>query len=134
MTDNLLRLEFEEVCKRLVSENDPTLSEEELEPSYEILLNFLIRNQHNRQEIIEFLNAIIRSFRSPQTINSRFFPGMAIAYCMHVLLWQEIYDFALAENKEFYSRKMQKGMADILNAYDDDWDDKDLYRRFDVNK
>lgn len=114
----------------LTIENDPMSSEANLEPIYEILLDFLIRNQQYKPTLVDFFITKISSLRHPQAENGKFFPGLAIAYCMHVLRWPEIYNFAMSENRDFYSKKMQRGMTDILNAYDDDWEDKDFYRRF----
>jgi hypothetical protein len=130
MKNDALKSEFEELRTKLISANDPVQSETELEPVYAELLEFLVKNERYRKELVVLLGEVIKSFRNPHAINGRFFPGMAIAYCMHVLRWPEIYNLAVSENHDFYSKKMQRGMADILNSYDDSWEDKDFYQRF----
>jgi hypothetical protein len=130
MMNNLLKTEFDAVCDRIIDADDTLLSESELEPSYELLLEFLVQHERDRDELVSYINEIIASYRNVNKSDAKFLPGLAIAYCMHVLRWHEIYAFADAENKNFYSKKMASGMTEILDAYSDDWDDKDFFRRF----
>lgn len=130
MTNNLLKTEFDAICDRIIDADTSLLSETELEPSYELLLAFLKQHEHDRDELVSYINATILSYRNVNKGDEKLLPGLAIAYCMHVLRWPEIYAFADAENRNFYSKKMATGMTEILDAYSDDWDDKDFYRRF----
>lgn len=130
MKNALLKNNFDEVCKKIIDKSDKIASETELEDNYEILLNFLIKNKDSREELVVYLKLIISAYRNEDKSHEKFLPGLAIAYCMHVLRWPEIHDFLISENINYYSKKMSSGMSEILDAYSDDWADKDFYRRF----
>ena len=130
MTSKLLKASLDSICQSIIDKSDEIDSETEMEPGYELLLDFLIKNESDKGELIEYLKSIILSYRNTEKRQEKFLPGLAIAYCMHVLRWPEIYDFSAAENKDFYSKKMSSGMSEILDAYSDDWEDKDFYHRF----
>lgn len=49
---------------------------------------------------------------------------------MHELRWPEIYDFAEAENREYYVKRMETLMSNLIDAYSDDWEDRFFYERF----
>lgn len=130
MMKRILRTELDSVCDRIVNADQSLLSEADLEPNYEALLEFLIQHQEDRGELVGYINEIISSYRNISKSDTKLLPGFAIAYCMYELRWPEIFAFAEKENKDHYSKTMASGMTEILDAYSDDWDDKDFFRRF----
>ena len=125
MNYDLLKSQFDEVCQKVIEIDNPYISEPDLEPAYKLLLNFLIENQENRAELAKYLNAIIYSGRFPKP---NMLSSTAIQYCMHVLRWHEVYEFARTEIEEFHSKKTHNSMHDFLDAFNDDWADRDFYQ------
>jgi len=126
MDKNQLQLEFNAICQKIISLDTPYASEPDLEPAYEVLLNFLIENQESESELVKYINAVIYSYREPEP---NLLTDMAIQYCMHILRWQGVYDFVESEIKEFYSKKLTNKMSGFLDAYNDDWEDKFFFCR-----
>jgi hypothetical protein len=122
--------EFEKLCQHVASAFVPTLGEDKLEPLYGRLLDFLRMHEDYRKELASSLIGIMEKYRHSRESKQTLLPGSAIAYCMHELRWPEIYQFAESENRDFYSKRMATFMTDIMAAYDDDWEDKEFYRRF----
>ena len=121
---------FNLLCEMVEKANIPTAGQDEVEPSYEKLLEFLADHPKERVFLSQKLIEIMSEYRFVRGTKVKLLPSAAIAYCMHELRWPEIYEFAKKENIAFYSKKMETLMTDIMSAYDDSWDDRDFYKRF----
>lgn len=130
MTEGLVG-KFEAISKAVVDAcSDPTFGENELEPFYIELLEFLRQNERYRPQLVELILGEMRRYRTARTVKARILPGMAIAYVMHELRWPEVFNFAQAENREFYAERMETVMSNLMEAYTDDWEDRIFYERF----
>ena len=126
-----LDLEFSSICKKITEESaNPDNGEVELESFYTDLLEFMIRNLEHRQHLVTILIEIVKQYRTAKTSRNRPLPGRAIAFAMHELRWREILDFANAENWEYYAKFKGTTMQDIIDAYEDDWEDALFYERY----
>ncbi len=122
--------ELDAICARIVQADEPTKGEDELEPKYEELLNFLVLHQSHREVLLQRLFAIMRGYRTSRERQEPLLPATAIAYAMHELRWPEVLQFAKHENDDFWWRSKSTVMTEIMDAYGDDWEDKVFYRRF----
>jgi hypothetical protein len=104
--------------------------ETEIEPVSEEILVLLSTNPKLKAMFIEQLKAIISSYRTARETGEVILPVSVIAYCMHELRWAEIFDFCKKENVEFYSQKQATTLVEIIDAFNDDWEDKIFYRRY----
>lgn len=129
MSDSVLE-EFDRLCKSVAAEAAPTLGEDELEPLYERVLNFLAKNEDRRAALSQRLIDVMAQYRFARDKPGTLLPSTAIAYSMHELRWPEVRAFAERENAAFYSPKRATLMTDILSAYSDEWEDREFYRRF----
>ena len=122
--------EFEKLCEEVTAASKPTLGEDKLEPLYERVLDFLKAHENDRANLVRSIRDIMQKYRHSRELKQKLLPSTVIAYCMHELRWPEIYQFAESENREFYSQRMSTLMTDIMAAYDDNWEDKEFYKRF----
>jgi hypothetical protein len=122
--------EFETLIDRVAKLANPTLGEDELEPLYEEVLSFLEAHAAHKAELSQCLIHIMAEYRFGREKDKTILPSTAIAYSMHVLRWSEVFEFAEQANRAFYATKMATLMTDIMEAFTDDWDDRDLYKRF----
>ena len=130
MMERNLQAQFDSVCQRVIEASAKPAGEDELEPVYEEFLNFLIKNQDKKDDLIRALIGVIAGYRDARTSGRRLLPVTAIAYSMHELRWPEIYAFAESENKDFYSKKKATMMWDVMEAYSNDWQEREFYERF----
>lgn len=122
--------DFDALSNRVAQLAEPTLGEDELEPLYEKILGFLEEHSAYRVELAQRLIDVIGSYRFGRARQEPLLPSTAIAYSMHVLRWPEVLKFAEQEHLTFYAPKMATLMTGIMEAFDDDWEDKDFYKRF----
>ncbi|MBB3224429.1 hypothetical protein [Pseudoduganella umbonata] len=123
--------EFDAISQKLINAcADPTFGEDRLEPLYVQFLEFLSRNEESRQQLVARILQTMKKYRTAREVKGRLLPGTAIAYAMHELRWPEIYDFAEAENREYYVKRMETLMSNLIDAYSDDWEDRFFYERF----
>lgn len=123
---------FEALRARIAAGSRPELGEDELEPLYVELLDFLKLHSSERPLLSRLLVDDLEARRDRGRREPRL-PIHAVAYCMHVLRWEEIREAAKRENDEFYSLRMGTAMYPIIDAFDDDWEDREFYRRFTVS-
>lgn len=129
MSDQVLD-DFDALSKRIAQLALPTLGEDELEPLYEEMLGFLEGYPSHRTELAQCLIDVMSKYRFGRERQESLLPSTAIAYSMHVLRWPEVLKFAEEEHRAFYAPKMATLMTDIMDAFSDDWEDRDLYKRF----
>ncbi|MDI9855178.1 hypothetical protein [Comamonas sp. 17RB] len=122
--------EFDALSKRITQLADPTLGEDELEPLYEEVLGFLEAHPAHRVELAQRLINVMGAYRFGRERSEALLPSTAIAYSMHVLRWPEVREFAEQEHRDFYAPKMETLMTSIMDAFEDDWEDRDFYKRF----
>lgn len=121
---------FRELCDEVACAYMPTLGEDELEPLYEGVLNFLIAHPAEKSLLAQQLIVVMGKYRTSREPSRPLLPCTAISYCMHELRWPEVYAFAEKENADHYSKKQETLMLSVLAAYAGDWEDRDFYRRF----
>ena len=127
----IIDIEFEKISQKLVDAcADPTVGEDQLETLYVQFLEFLLRSGEHRQRLVELILDVMKKYRTAREIKGRLLPGTAIAYAMYELRWPEIFSFAESENRDFYSKRMETSMSNLMNAYSDDWEDRIFYKRF----
>ncbi len=129
MTERVLD-EFDALSKRVAQTASPILGEDELEPLYEDVLGFLEAHPNSRAELAQRLIATMGSYRFGRERQEAILPSTAIAYCMHVLRWPEVLEFAKQEHLSFYAPRMATLMTNIIDAFGNDWEDRDFYKRF----
>ena len=123
--------EFETISQKLIDAcADPTFGEDQLEPLYVQFLEFLSMNEEHRQQLVELILDVMKRYRTAREVKGRLLPGTAIAYAMHELRWPEIFAFANSENREFYAKRMETSMSNLMDAYSNDWEDRIFYERF----
>lgn len=122
--------EFDALSKRVAQLAEPTLGEDELEPLYEEILGFLEAHSSHRAELAQRLIDVIGAYRFGRERRELLLPSTAIAYSMHVLRWSEILKFAEQEHCAFYAPKLATLMTSIMESFDDNWEDRDFYKRF----
>ena len=123
--------EFDAISQKLIGAcSDPTFGEDQLEPLYIEFLESLSSNEAHREQLAGRILSVMKSYRSAREVKGRLFPGTAIAYAMHELRWIEIFSFAESENRDFYSKRMETSMSNLMDAYSDDWEDRIFYERF----
>ncbi len=122
--------EFNALSKRIIQLAEPTLGEDELEPLYEEVLGFLEAHPAHRVELAQRLINVMGAYRFGRERPEALLPSTAIAYSMHVLRWPEVREFAEQEHRDFYAPKMETLMTSIMAAFEDDWEDRDFYKRF----
>lgn len=128
--DNFLMTDFDLLCHKVALAALPTLGEDALEPLYEDVLKFLESHPEHRVELSQRLIDVMGRYRFNRENKECLLPSAAIAYSMHVLRWPEVLKFAEEENRVFYAPKMATLMSSIMAAFEDDWEDKDFYKRF----
>lgn len=129
MSDSVLD-DFDLLCHKVALAALPTLGEDALEPMYEEVLGFLESHPAHRAELSQRLIDVMGRYRFGRERQERLLPSAAIAYSMHVLRWPEVLRFAEEENRVFYAPKMATLMTSIMAAFEDDWEDRDFYKRF----
>jgi hypothetical protein len=122
--------DFDSLCRRIAVQASPTMGEDALEPLYEEVLDFLLSHPESRIELAQRLIETIRKYRKGHESLEPLLPSSTIAYSMHVLRWPEIRRFVEEENRSFYAPRMSTFMSAILDAFSDDWEDRDFYKRF----
>ena len=122
--------EFDALSKRVAQLAEPTLGEDELEPLYEEVLGFLEAHPAHRAELAQRLIDVVGAYRFGRERQEALLPSTAVAYSMHVLRWPEVLAFAEQEHRAFYAPKMATLMTAIMAAFEDDWEDRDFYKRF----
>lgn len=128
---DIIDLEFDVISKKIINAcTDPTFGEEQLEPLYIQFLEFLSRNEEHHQQLTERIIGMMKMYRTAREVKSQLLPGTAIAYAMHELRWPEIFAFAESENREFYIKRMETLMSNLMDAYSDNWEDRFFYERF----
>lgn len=93
-----------------------------LEPSLLRILNHIKKNQHLKPEFVEYFSLLIND----GTVG----PYEIIVFCMRELQWQEVADAALNEIEENDDPRIISVMNDILEVYEDEWEDEDLYEYY----
>lgn len=97
---------------------------EELEISYEStlvdILNFIKKHLDHKSYFIEKFKGLLRSDKYSFEI---------IAFCMHELQWQEILDYVLLII-DIKNNPRDEALRTIIDAYDSEWSDADLYRYY----
>ena len=121
---------FETLCTKAAEADQVTLGEDELEPLYEEVLEFLTSHPTHRAQLAQSLIDMMGKYRFSRERREKLLPSTAIVYAMHELRWPEILEFAQQENQAFYAPKMETLMNSIIAAYEDDWENKDFYKRF----
>jgi hypothetical protein len=122
--------QFEKLCSDIAGSYDPMNEASSMEVYYEKFLLFLKGNTENRENLVQALMRVMLKYRDARNSKEKLLPITAIAYSMHELRWPEILEFALRENKEFYSIKRSTLMSDVIDAYQDNWDDREFFRRY----
>jgi len=123
--------EFENISQKLIDAcADPTFGEDQLEPLYVQFLEFLMENEEHRQQLVELILSVMKKYRTAREVKGRLLPGTAIAYAMHELRWPEVFAFADSENREYYAKRMETSMSNLMDAYSDEWEDRIFYERF----
>ena len=113
--------EFETISQKLIDAcADPTFGEDQLEPLYVQFLEFLSMNEEHRQQLVELILDVMKRYRTAREVKGRLLPGTAIAYAMHELRWPEIFAFANSENREFYAKRMETSMSNLMDLFLED--------------
>jgi hypothetical protein len=110
-----------EFSKILVSIEEARQDDDAVESAMVTLLGFIKAHPEARPA---FVSAFVESVSGTK--------GAAldvIAFCMHELRWPEILEAARTCNRNPNPRSMNL-IARIIEAYDDDWDSRDLYAYF----
>jgi hypothetical protein len=102
----------------------------DIEAQYERLLFFLSTHVAERAAILQALIHNVREYRNARKGGGAFVSIDALAYCMHVLRWPEIYDAAVDEHVHYFSPRRDQMLLRIIDSFDEDWPDAICYRRF----
>lgn len=118
--------ELSSLIQRIRSKED--VYSDDLEKSYEDLLNFLVDEAEARGTISQWLMEQVKAIRSGRE-GGGLLSVDAIAYCMHELRWPEILNVAQAEHENFYSLKMDNTLLPLIDSYSNEWSDAEVYAR-----
>jgi hypothetical protein len=104
--------------KILVSIEEARQDDDALENAMVTLLGFIKEHPESRQVFVsEFLESVSGTKGVELDV---------VAFCMHELRWPEVLEAARTRNRNPHPRSMNL-IARIIEAYDDDWDSRDLY-------
>lgn len=96
-----------------------------VEPALEAVLAHVLAHSEARAE---FASAFIEIARDP--IKG---PPELIGYCMHALRWAEVQDGLQSWIGKEESERVRHVLRSMLQSFEDDWYDADLYSRFAKN-
>lgn len=113
---NSIAKAFDEIVTRSTQAFDETL-----DYSYESVLVQMLRFISTHPEHRVFFSERFKTILSSSSV-----PQECVAFCMHELRWREIKDFALA-HFDMSTDPRSGAYLSLLNAYEDDWGDADLY-------
>jgi len=101
-------------------------------PAYE-LLNLIDQNPDLKDKFIECIKDFIGEVcerEKPLPEKNQTAPYELIEFLMHILQWEEIYNYIITEYKKAERPIFQKGFQDLLLAFEADWPNWD---EFDIN-
>jgi hypothetical protein len=119
MTDQIKTLH--DLGKQAVTELDTKYSVSEVEPIFLDILLLLKNNMNNQKQ----LSGSILSMLDHEMI-----PFEAIQFCMRELQWQEVKLGVITRLKESDDLRVHNVMNKLLEVFDDEWEDEDLYRYY----
>ena len=131
MTNIDFQNQFYNTCQKI--ENLEKNYDESTESAYEELLDLIKNNISHYDWIKEKIKETIREFKNSRNGRKIILSIDAIAFCMFELRWEEILDCAKIEHKEYFSKKMETTLIILINAFNDNWEQKIDYKRYEKN-
>lgn len=91
------------------------------EPIFDDVLRVVTQEPDRRGVFCRLLVELLRSNAAPPEL---------VAYCAHALRWPELKAAIEKSISSTHDRRMLFVLRNILDAFDDDWDQRDIYRRW----
>lgn len=114
--------EFISICEVLKSKEEITYGVNEIEDELLLLLNFVKKNKECWPEISKIFIETVKGIR--------LYPIEIVIFCMRELQWEEIKDTALFEKNNSSDWRVINTMNHILEVYERDWINADLYKYY----
>jgi hypothetical protein len=126
MKNESLLIEFNSLCERVRAEEDAY--SENVEEAYEHLLHFLQRHGSDEEFLSDQIVSIVKEFRYARNSEPTRLSIDAIAFCMHLLRWQDVLRAAKYEHDEYFAKRCDTAMDRLIASFDDNWDEASDYR------
>lgn len=108
--------EAEEVLER-------TYDQSAAEPIFEEVANFAGRSPAARSVLVEALLQVLSNPKMPLEL---------VEYCAHALRWVELREKVEQRLEDARDLRARAALERLLEAFEDDWNQSDIYRRFSV--
>lgn len=102
----------------------------DVESSYETLLALLSRNPNERKVFSADLINNVNAYRNARLGGNAFLSVDALAFCMHVLRWQEVRDAVVHEHFDYFSPRRNQLLQRLIESFEDNWSQAGDYRHF----
>ena len=101
---------------------ETTYGSDALEPELLSILNFAKANPDKQNELSECFIGIINDYRNG--------PLEIVVFSMRELQWSEVKNAALTRKQSSDDPRVWSAMNDVLNVYEKEWEDADLYKYY----
>lgn len=106
-------------AERIYSE---TLDISKVEPEFEKVLTLI---QAHPECHVEFVDGFIEILK-----DAKKGPSELVSFCVHELRWNDLRSRLLEWMKTERSERVRPVLRDVLEAFEDDWRDADMFRHF----
>lgn len=119
-TETLLR--FDTLCLEAKQACEQMNSSTQYEPYLQRVLAYVKAHPSLRAEFSDaFVQMLANSSKGPWEL---------IAFCMHDLRWSEVQTAAIDEQQRDSDHRVKTIMANVIDAFSDNWGDADLYNYY----
>jgi hypothetical protein len=125
MEDVTMKTDFEKflsLCNTVKKREAITYGVNEIEKELLNILNFIKEHKLYEKEYKNFLIEIVRGLK--------LYPLQIIIFCMRELQWEEIKNAAISEKNNTNDWRIISSMNDILQVYETEWEDADMYQYY----
>jgi|GEM_PF-2346789 len=126
MDAEAVKAEFWVLCQDFTQSWAADTDTRDWEPFLLAILRFCQQNEASHTVLVACFEQILTGDKRV--------PLEAVEFCMHTLRWNEIYSLTARLIREATNPRVQSSLSHVLNSFDPEWEDRDLYPYYSIGE